>query len=136
MPRGYEELNRAQSVATGPHGRLLRLVSRIAMLTIEVPAAMRAGDWPEQRRLRGDLDEALARLVDLRGAAPPAALAGLDRLAAAGDSVVRAIVATPRGSREALADARRSSGVAVGAVEDLSLLLDVDTEDGGDHSLP
>jgi hypothetical protein len=117
-------LNLAQSLAVGPHGKLIRLVSRIAMLTIEVPAAMREGDWPEQRRIRGDLDEALARLRHDERPNLPEIQGDLGRLAGAGERSIAAILTTPRGSPAAVESARAASSDAVSAAEAITRLLE------------
>ncbi|MEX2236629.1 MAG: hypothetical protein WEB00_03720 [Dehalococcoidia bacterium] len=124
MGSDYERLNLAQSLSGGRHGKILRLISRIAMLTIEVPEAMKGGDWPEQRRLRGDLDEALARLVDFASALPAALGPELSALVEAGHGAVRAILITPRGSTGAVALARASSSAAVAAADRIREALD------------
>ena len=123
MSTPYERLNIAQSSATGHHGKLIRLVSRIAMLTLEVPAAMRSKDWPEQRRIRGDLDEALLRLRENAATAPPEAISGLQSLADAGNRTIAAIVVTPRGSEEALKEARSAAAYAERLADSLTKLL-------------
>jgi hypothetical protein len=119
----YERLNLAQSVASGPHGKLVRLVSRIAMLTLEVPAAMRSNDWPEQRRIRGDLDEALARLRDARTPDLPSLDGKLAELTRAGEGTIASILKTPRGSVAALEEARAASSQAVQLAESITALL-------------
>lgn len=123
MSTPYERLNLAQSVAVGPNGRLIRLVSRIAMLTIEVPAAMRASDWPEQRRIRGDLDEALARLREHQKQEESSIPAEVGPLVDAGQRVIGALVMTPRGSKWALEQARAASADAVHAAEAITAVL-------------
>ena len=132
MSSTYERLNLAQSVAVGPHGKLVRLVSRIAMLTIEVPSAMRAADWPEQRRIRGDLDDALARLREEKPSDRPGLHDKLDALVRAGERSVAAILMTPRGSSAALEKARAASIEAVAAADAITSLL----EESGTASNP
>jgi hypothetical protein len=114
----------AQSTAAGQHGPLVRTASRVAMLAMEVPEAMRAGDWPEQRRIRGDLDDAVARLRALLEGLPEAlATAGGD-VVAAGEASVGAVTSTPRNSEPGLAAARRAAGEASAAFERLTRELD------------
>jgi hypothetical protein len=120
----YEHLNRAQSTASGPHGPLIRLVSRIAMLTLEVPAAMKAGDWPEQRRIRGDLDEAAERLSNRQ--IPDFVKQPISELRAAGLRSVKAIVSTPRDDPGRVDQARWASVAAVAAVEKITSALAAD----------
>jgi hypothetical protein len=124
MSTPYERLNIAQSAATGLHGKLIRLVSRIAMLILEVPAAMRSNDWPEQRRIRGDLDEALLRLRESVHTAPPATSSDLQTLLAVGSRAVAAIVITPRGSERAIEEARSAAADAELIADSLTKLLD------------
>lgn len=123
MSSAYERLNLAQSVAVGPHGKLVRLVSRIAMLTIEIPAAMRSTDWPEQRRIRGDLDEAIARLRNEKRDEPAELQQQLEQLTSAGDDAIAAILMTPRGSPAAVEKARAASARAVAAADAIAALL-------------
>lgn len=123
MSSAYERLNLAQSVAVGPHGKLVRLVSRIAMLTIEIPAAMRSTDWPEQRRIRGDLDEAIARLRNEKHEEPAELQQPLEQLTSAGDDAIAAILMTPRGSPAAVEKARAASARAVAAADAIAALL-------------
>jgi hypothetical protein len=123
MSSAYERFNLAQSISVGPNGRLIRLVSRIAMLTIEAPAAMKASDWPEQRRIRGDLDEAIARLAEFDNP-DPAVNSEVESLLAAGRAMVSAIVTTPRGTPSAIEQARSASAEAVRAAEAITALLD------------